>query len=221
MSLREDTGETLPALLERRRGIPRRRTAAVIGGVLALLALVLVLLYDPYDGKDKYTHESDPVFTVLLTPGVVRRVEPRGGELLRMVTRKGGVRLTTTILPFELPAYEGDMSGVFPVLAQARIEQLRDTVPGFDLTDEGKARLHGSPGYQIGFNYGTAERPAFGREVYLLPSEDLGFEPGDRNGVIIRYRESRSRPRLNARTRPAVKAMKSAFRSFQFGDDRY
>ena len=209
-------GETLPALLRRTRGIPERRTLAAFGVLAALVVVALFALRDPLDGKTQRVHAAKPVFNTLYTAGLVQPVAPQGDEYQRYEARRGPLDIAVTVRPLALPAYKGDVSGVLPVTMERHIDTLQGDIPGFAVTDEGKARVNKAPGYQVGFTYGTPDRPSTGRDVLVLPPE----EPGVREGVIITLRQSRGPARPGAKGKALVKAMKSAFRSFKFGADR-
>jgi hypothetical protein len=68
--------------------------------------------------------------------------------------------------------------------------------------EEGKARINRSPGYQLDYAGGTL--------VVLVPEDD----PGTRDAVLLAYRQP---PDAGRR---AVKAMRLALRSFEFGVGR-
>jgi hypothetical protein len=209
-------GETLPALLRRTRGIPERRTLAAAGVVAVLLVVAFLLLRDPLDGKTQRVHASKPVFNTLYAKGLVKPVAPRDDEFQRYEAARGPLRLSVTIRPFELPAYEGDVSGVLPVYMERHMAGLKRSLPGFAVADEGKARVNKAPGYQVGFRFGSPDRPSTGRDVLVVPEE----QPGVREGVIITLRQTRGRARPGPKGKALIKAMKSAFRSFKFGADR-
>ncbi|MEA2124994.1 MAG: hypothetical protein QOI80_1776 [Solirubrobacteraceae bacterium] len=209
--------ETLPQLLERRRGIPQRTTWLVAAGIVVAGALAyLLFVRDPLDGQQQVVHRGRPVFNVLLTPGVVRRVRPRDGELLRLVAHRGRVRATETVRPLRLPAYEGDVAGVLPVFADGHARRLGARLPGFRQTFDGKTPIHTAPGYRIGFTYGTPADPGTGADILLVPPES----PGVRDGVILSLRIARPSGRLPPRQRRALTAIRVAFRSFEFGPGR-
>jgi hypothetical protein len=178
------TEETLPQLLERRRGIPQRTTLlAAAALVLAGVAAVLLLR----SGPAKLVHASAPVFNVLQEPGV-RRVAARQGELMRL--RAG--RVTLAVRALELPPYEGDVAGLLPVYAT--------THSAARPAAEGKARLNRAPGYEVTFPGGS--------DTFLVPHERAS------TGVVLVLREPAGAPRR------AVRAMRSALRTFEFGTGR-
>ncbi len=218
MRLQAQFGETLPQIVERRRGIPRRTTAAVLVAALVVLTLLaLLVFYDPLGGKQQYVHRQAPAFNVLLTPSLVKRTTPHPGELLRLRGHRRGLDLAVTVRPLHLPAYRGDVAGMLPAFTVNYAGRLAGSVSNFKLQADGKARVHTAPGYQVGFSYGSAQRPGTGIDILAVPPE----LPGVRDGAIITFRQVNGRRRLGARGRALVKAMRSAFRSFEFGPDRF
>lgn len=216
MRVQPGYGETLPALLRRTRGIPEQRTLAAAAALAVLLVVAYLLVHDPLDGKTQRVHDRPPVFNTLYAKGLVHPVAPKGDEYQRYEAHRGPLRLEVTIRPLILPAYKGDVSGLLPVFMERHMAGLKRALPGFTVTDEGKARVNTAPGYQVGFTYGGADRPSTGRDVLVVPPE----EPGVRKGVIITLRQTRGRNRPGAKGQALVKAMRSAFRSFKFGSDR-
>ena len=216
MRLRPEFGETLPQLLRRRYGIPERRSWLGAGVVVVLLVVAFLLVHDPLDGKAQLVHRSAPVFNTLYTPGAVRPAKPRAGELQRYVGRRGPLRVEVAVRRLRLPPYQGDLAGALPVFATAHADRLAARLPGFEPTDEGRARVGGAPGYQVGFRFGPPGDRTTGRDVLVIPPE----QPGARDGVVITYRETRGGVQPGARTRAVLKGARSAFRSFKFGDDR-
>lgn len=208
--------ETLPSILRRRYGIPERRTYLAALLITVLLAVVIVLLRDPLDGKAQRVHASKPVFNTLYTAGVVEPVRPHAGELQRYEARRGPMRISIAIRPVDLPAYQGDVSGLLPVYTQRHIEDLRRELPGFELLTEGRARFNKAPGYAVEFRYGKPGNRTSGQDAFVVPPD----EPGARDGVIVSYREHRGAIKAGPRTFAVVKAARSAFRSFKYGSDR-
>lgn len=210
-------GESLPALLERRRGIPPRTTLLVAAALVALGVVVFLVLRDPLDGRTQIVHEDAPVFNMLYDADLVRRMDPRPGELERFETRAGDLRLAVTVQEVELPAYRGEITGILPVHAERHMADLRERLPGFELTAEGKARVGRSPGYQVVFRYGDAEVPSDGIDVFVFDEE---AKPGNRAGVLLTFRhEGGSRPR-GGPGHARIRAMRGVFRSFAYGTDR-
>jgi hypothetical protein len=87
-------------------------------------------------------------------------------------------------------------------------------LPGFELRGEGKARVNDAPGYQLRYRSGPADRRTLGLDIFLVP------EDGDREGVLLRYRQTNPPRRPGERGRELAKAARKVFRSFRFGLDR-
>jgi hypothetical protein len=208
--------ETLPAILERRRGIPQRHTLTAAAIVVALGVAAFLLLRDPLQGKAQRVHASAPVFNTLYNADLVHPVKPQGDEYQRYEAHHGKLDIAVTVRPLLLPPYKGDVAGLLPVFTERRIVDLARRYPGFKVLDEGKARVNKAPGYQVGFSYGSRARPGTGRDVFVIPFE----KPGVRRGVIISLRQERGPHRPGAAGKALVTAMKSTFRSFKFGSDR-
>jgi hypothetical protein len=212
MQTKPGYGETLPTLLQRRFGIPERRTLIGFGVLVALIVVAVLLLRDPLGGRTQAVHEARPVFNTLYRAGLVTPAKPRPGELQRFTARQGPVRLTMTVRTLRLPAYRGDVAGLLPVYAERHIARLSSAIPGFAATSEGKARVQGAPGYEI--NYRTAHG-ATGRDVIVVPPD----EPGVRDGLLVSLRQT-GRTQGRAAAIKVVTAMRSTVRSLKFGADR-
>jgi hypothetical protein len=216
MRVRPGFGETLPALLRRTRGIPERRTLIGAGVVAVALVIAFLVLYDPLDGRTQRVHDTRPVFNTLYLKGVVEPVAPKGDELQRYEAHHGRLDLSVTVRPLRLPAYQGDVAGLLPVFMERHMRGLAARLPGFQVTEEGKARLNKAPGYQVAFTYGTARRPSQGRDTIVVPDQ----QPGVRDGVVVSLRQARGPHPPDAAGKEVAAAMRSAFRSFKYGADR-
>jgi hypothetical protein len=212
--VRPEFGPTLPALLQRRLGIPRRVTLAAVALLLAA-AMAATAVRLSADDTVELVHRGPPAFTLLYVPEVVRPAPPRGGELVRLGARTGGVVLSITLRPLRLPPYRGVAAGALPVHAKRHIASLRSNLDGFDLRGEGKARVNDVPGYQVAFRAGRAPRRIYGRDVLVVPDR-----PGARDGVVISMLQANTGAPLTAADLEAIAVAKKAFRSFRFGTER-
>jgi hypothetical protein len=186
----------------------------IVAAAIAVLAAGgYLVLHDPNGGLDQYVHHGTPTFNMLLDSSRVHRAKPEAGELLRLVAKRGPVRAEATVRPLHLPDYDGDVNGLLPVYAEQHARELATTIPGFEQTFDGKTPVHTAPGYRIGFNYGS---DGTGADILLVPPE----APEARDGVVVSLRIERPSGRLHARQRKALKAMRVAFRSFEFGAGR-
>lgn len=203
--------ESLPALLQRRRGIAPRTTWLVAVALVVVLAVAVLVLRDPYGGRTPYVHRAKPVFNVLITPKV-HRGEPRGDELLRLVGRRGGVRAVGTVRPLHLDEYPGDLAGLLPVYADAHARAIAARIPGFRRVKDTKARVHTGPGYWVGFESDAG--PGF--DILAFPPE----VKHPRDGVVLSYRTRRPPGRLARPQRRILRKVKKSLRTFTFGSSR-
>jgi hypothetical protein len=212
MLVRPELGPTLPALVRRRFARPERVLIGAAVGAVLLAAAVLVPLLSRgggLDGKAQLVHRSEPVFNLLYTPGDVRVVEPRAGELARLHARGHGIDAEIVVRPLQLPEYRGNISGVLPIVAY------RDAIlpaRGATLLEEGKARFNKAPGYQVRLR--TSPQTTT-RIVYLLPGDS-----GVRDGVRISLRQTGPGRAPDDATKALATSVKKAFRSFRFGTSR-
>ena len=211
--VRPEFGPSLPELISGRFSVSRR--AVAIGGVVALIVLVLAIRLATDDGRDQLTVHGKPSFNVLYDPGQLHRAAPHPGELMRLEGRRGPVAVDITARRANLPPYSGDViGGQLPLFTAQYANRLKAALPGFVLGDEGKARLNQAPGYQIAYTSGTPGNRTYWREVFVMPKAD---QP-DRT-VVMRMRQTFS-GRAGAPARAFVKAAKKAYRSFRFGTGR-
>ena len=206
-------GPTAPALARRHLG-PRGGRRLAVATLLVVGAVVALVAAGSGDGLDTLEHRSRPVFTLLHPPDQVRRVPPRAGELVRLEAARGPLRTAVTVRRLSLPAYDGSVSGLLPILAERHAAALARELPGFELRGEGKARVNDAPGYQLRYRAGPPERRTIGFDIFVVP------EDGDREGVLLRHRQTNPARRLGEPGRELAKAARKAFRSFRFGLDR-
>ena len=206
-------GPTGPELVRRRLG-PRGRRVVFAAAALVLLALAALIASRAGDGLTRLEHRSAPQFTLLHPAGDVDRVKPGPGELVRLRSGRGRLRMVVTIRRLQLPPYRGSVSGLLPVLADRQAAALARELPGFRLRTDGKARVNDAPGYQLRYRAGPPNRRTLGTDVLVVP------EDGDRDGVLLRFRQTNPPRALDETDKDLVKAARKAFRSFRFGLDR-
>lgn len=206
-------GPTGPQLIRRRLGQRGRRLLAAAAAIV-VLALALLIATRAGDGLTTLEHRSKPVFTILHPAGVVRRVAPAPGELVRLQSHRGRLRMLVTVRRLTLPAYRGSVSGFLPVYADRRLRGLAAELPGFRARTDGKARVNDAPGYQLRYRAGPASRRTIGIDILVVPKD------GDREGVVLRYRQTNPPRPLDTGQKALVKTTRKAFRSFRFGLDR-
>jgi hypothetical protein len=209
--VRPEFGPTLPALLRERFGLPPRATIAAVVVLVVLAGVVAVAVRPGTPGDTQYVHEGEPVFNMLSTAGLFDRVEPQGDELVRFHGERGAQRATVTVRPVELPATGGDVShALLPVFASAHTDRLREEIDGFQLLEEGRARVGTSPGYEVSFR----APGLFGSDVVVVPGED---DP--RGAVLVSIRREVDGP-LGEAAHELSAAARSTYRSFAFGRER-
>jgi hypothetical protein len=210
--VRPEFGPTLPTLLRERFGLPPRATIAAVAVLVALGAVVAIAVRPGTPGDTSYVHESEPVFNMLSTSGLLDRVEPQGAELVRFEGERGPQRVSVTVRPLELPATGGDVShALLPVYASAHEDTLREEIPGFELVEEGRARVGTSPGYEVTFRSGSE---LFGSDVMVVPGED------DPRGAVLVSLRREVDGKLGEAAQELSAAARSTYRSFAFGRDR-
>ena len=166
------------------------------------------------DGLKLLEHRSAPVFTLIHPPAQVHRVAPHPGEVLRMTSRRGALRMAVTVHRLTLPPYRGSIAGLLPVYADRHARALAAGLPRFRALADGKARINDAPGYQLRYRYGPPDHRTHGIDVFVVP------EDGDRDGVLLRYRQTNPPGGPGGAGRDLVKATRKTFRSFRFGPDR-
>ncbi len=215
--IQPEYGPSLPVLLRDRAGIAPRVTVAVVVALVVLFGAAMVIVRPGADDGEQLVHEGNPVFNVLYEPDVLRAVQPRPGELLRLEGERGHPAVSVTVRPLSLPPYRGDIShGLLPVFAVRHIEALKARYDGFKLLGEGRARVNDAPGYEVLFRSGPPSARTFGSDVLLVTAENEG-----RDAVILSLRrEVAGRRRLGEAGREFSKVARKAFRSFRYGRDR-
>ena len=201
-------GPTAPELVRRRLKPGARR---LLYAAIALVVVALALLVIGHgDGLTELKHTAAPQFTLLYPPSQVHKVKAGAGEIMRLRSGRGRLRMVIAIRRLTLPAYQGSVSGLLPVLADRQAAALARELPGFRLLADGKARVNAAPGYQLRYRSGRTQ----GTDVLVVPQD------GDREGVLLRLRQTNPPTGLGQPQRDLVKATKKAFRSFRFGLDR-
>jgi hypothetical protein len=194
----------------------RARVGLAAVGVLALVVLAFfVWAFLPHPKGVHYVHRSDPAFN-LRYASAFRRLAPQRGEMLHIRRRVGGRTLDAfAVSRLTLPSYSGDVAGVLPVYAERVLAELRVAYPGLHLVEEGKARVNLVPGYSILFRVGSGRNRMFGREV-LLPKP----EAHPREGVRLALRTFKGTVVHNPRDLGVSGALRSPYRTFQFGTEQ-
>ena len=203
-------GPTLPELAQRRFGWRERTTVALLVAAAALIVVGLLLVRPEVDSQTKYVHHDAPVFNLLYDNGALHEVAPEGDEIVRLEGRRGRLAAAVAVERLALPGATGDVAhGVLPAFASEHVKALRAELSGFELIQEGRARVNGAPGYEVRFRTGRT----FGNDLMILPSEE---EAGD--ALLVKARRTTTgRRKLGKRERRFNKQLAKAYRSFKYG----
>jgi hypothetical protein len=209
-----DLGPSLPAVLRRRFGVRERvSTAVALTLVVAVAAALVVRSYATR--PEQIVFRAGPTFNLQYSSNVLRRVSSQGGELVRLELRRGKLSASITVDRLRLPAYAGNVtSGLLPVYVDGYERRLRGVEDGFQLRDEGSARVNSAQGYQVGFRSGPPGHFTWGRDMLLVARDE-----NVRDGVLLRLRQSKVGT-VTKHDTEVLDSVKKAFKSFDFGTDR-
>lgn len=178
-------GPTLPQLLaprlDRLPTFARRAAAVVLVIVVAVVVALILRSHDPV-----YSHGGPPALHFHTTyPRTLARVTPPRGSLLQLEQRDAGGRLVASfrITPIRLPAYGGEISGLWPVYAWNYMQRLRASLgprAAFLEYNDGRTRIIKTPGYQFSYTRQIGNAVYFGRVVFITPALQ-----GNRRGLIL------------------------------------
>jgi hypothetical protein len=202
---------TLRDELQRLR--PRWRTPVTALLILiAALALLLLLRGSSQPGTH-VVHDGQPAFNLRYT-APLKRVKTGPGELLHLEWRENGVlRASFVVEPLKLPPFQGDVGGVFPVVASRDLDALKSRFPGLEPVEEGKARVNKVPAYSMTFR--ASRKPRLYGRVVVLAEPVSGSRDGFRLVML-------ATPKGGADKAGDVAArcvLKSAYRTFRFGTE--
>jgi hypothetical protein len=190
------------------------RVAAAAGGVLLVIAVVLVALSTRPDLT--YVLEHEPVTFNFAYGPQFQRV-PKAGTVVALSNVRNGLFLDSYVVrPLALPAYRGAVGGMLPVYANGYIEQLRRRYRGFEFVGEGRTRVNNGIGYQVTFRAKRGGRTIYGRHQLLVQDTPDGL----RGGVVLELTSTAAAGTPNATEIGNHGALKQALRSFRFGADR-
>jgi hypothetical protein len=207
-------GPTLPEVARRRFGWRERTTVALLFAVAAIVALGLFVVRPEVDPLAKYVHHDDPVFNLLYRRSALHRVDPQGGELVRLEGERGRLAVAIAVEKLALPPAGGDVAhGQLPAFASHHIDELRRELPQFQLRAEGRARVNNAPGYEVRFRTGPPGRRTFGNDLMILPTEENAADAL----LVTARRTLTGSPRFGKREAALNKATAKAYRSFKYG----
>jgi hypothetical protein len=217
--VRPEFGPTLPELLGPRiRRLPRVAQLALAAvAAIVVVALVAVLLRGSRDTRPHAVVRA-PIAYNLIYPPPLQRVQPRGGETLRIQTPAGtSAPQSFAVSTLRLPAYHGDSTGILTLMSANLISRMRATIPGFVWRGDGRVSYNHQPGYEILFQAKIGGRTTYGRRTLLVP--DSATPPHEGVDIMILAARSAAIPRVDA-VAASTGALKTAIRSFRFGTER-
>jgi hypothetical protein len=190
---------------------PSVRWAAIALLALAALLALVALVGSSAQPGTHVVHRGAIPFNLRYT-GPLRAVKPGPGELLHLEWRSAGrVQASFVVEPLRLPAYRGDVGGVFPIVASRDQDALRARFPALEPVEEGKARVNQVPAYSSTFRASRKPR-LYGRVVLLTQPV-----PGARDGFRIVMLATPLGGADKAGDVAARGMLKTPYRTFRFG----
>jgi hypothetical protein len=181
--------------------------------VLIVVAALLALVRGSAQPGTHVVNRGTVPFNLRYT-GPLKQVKPGPGELLHLEWRSGGALLASFVVePLRLPAYQGDVGGVFPIVASRDQDALRARFPALEPVEEGKARVNKVPAYSSTFRASRKPR-LYGRVVLLTQPV-----PGARDGFRIVMLATPLGGADKAGDVAARGMLKTPYRTFRFGTE--
>jgi hypothetical protein len=209
-----DFGPSLPQLVRSRFGVRQAITTAVAIALLVIVGALALLRYSA-TRPESIVFRAGPTFNIQYSKSVLHRVDPPEQELVRLEARRAGLTARIAVARLHLPAYAQNVtSGLMPVFADGYAKRLASGFAGFQLRDEGSARVNDAQGYQVGFRAGPAGSYTWGRDILLVPRDE-----NVRNGVVLSLRYTTRGP-LTKRGESTLNKVRRSFKSFNFGADK-
>ncbi|MBA3328181.1 MAG: hypothetical protein H0T43_07760 [Solirubrobacterales bacterium] len=211
-TVKPEYGPTLSQVLA---PLPRRVRVALGAAAAVVLAAALIVALRAGEEETAVIVREPVTFNLIYGPGIERGSEP--GALLALGRRRGDLFLDSFVVrELVLPLYRGAASGTLPVYAFGYIGELRRRYAGFELVEEGRTRINNAIGYQVVFRARLGERTLYGRHLLLVAQEPEGL----RRGVVIELASTPATGTPNAGATGNAGPLKTALRSFRFGEDR-
>jgi hypothetical protein len=177
--VKAEYGPSLPELFESRVvRVPRRLRAllaAVTIGVVVIAGLSLAR------GGASSVSRSVPGLSFGFAYSSMR-LEPTPAGQYALLAQRRGAQLVARIEvgPLRLPAYEGDFSGLAPVVMANYARALVAHTPGLVLQTEGPTSVNGVPGYNLTYTQALDGTTYYGRVILVTPSQS-----DDRAALLI------------------------------------
>lgn len=210
--VKPEYGPTLRQILAPRSWVLR-------AGVLVLVLAIAVAAIDAalqVHAGERTALVRKPVTFNLAYGGQFKRTSVPG-RLLSLEHRRAGLFLDSFVVrSLVLAPYRGSVSGILPTYAFDYINRLRRRYAGFELIEEGRARVNNAIGYQVIFRAKLGDRTLYGRHVMLFaPAPD-----GVRQGLLLEIASTPAAGTPAVESVGLVGALKTPFRSFRLGTDR-
>jgi len=212
--VRSEFGPSLPALLAA-RGVSRRAMATG-GAALVVLAAAAWFGLHALDDSEQLVVDGPPEFNLLYAPSALHEEPPKEDELVRLEGGRPNVSVELTVRAVDVPEEEGAavVGGYLPILAERRLADLEDLYGPVGVIDEGKSRINGQPGYQIGFRTERGKELLFGRDAYVFEEETDVTQ-----GLLLSLRRT-IRGKQTAADEEFFDMVKEAFASIALGSGR-
>jgi hypothetical protein len=202
--------EFRPTLNDELKG--RRARWPIIAVLVLIVVAVLAALVRKSEQPGTHVVHTGPVSFNLRYTGPLKRVAAKPGELLRLEWRQHGVvQASFVVEPLRLPAYSGDVAGIYPVTASRDQAALRKRFPGMEPVEEGKARVNTVAAYSSTFR--ASRKPRLYGRVVLLAAPT----PGARDGFRIVMLQTPGGGADVADDVAAHGILKTPYRTFRFG----
>jgi hypothetical protein len=210
--IKAEYGPTLLQLLAQRPR-PVRIAAAVLAVVILGGAVAIALTTRP---DETAVLVRKPITLNFIYGNQWDRVQ-QPGAIIALRNSDGPLFLDSYVVrELSLPPYRGAVGGMLPIYATTYERTLPARYRDYEFVGEGRARINNAIGYEVTFRARTGTRRLYGRH-YLLVEET---PDGRRHGVII---ELQSTPAAGTPAADEIGnhgALKTALRSFRFGEDR-
>ncbi|MGH2839697.1 MAG: hypothetical protein ACRDKY_02595 [Solirubrobacteraceae bacterium] len=204
-----------PTLLQLLAARPRR--VQVAAGAFAVLLVVAAIVI----GLRSRPNETvvllrEPTTFNFAYPPHLHRVK-RPGTLVALRRARGDLFLDSFVIrDLRLPPYEGAVGGMLPLYSHDYMRGVRERYPGARFINEGRTRINNGVGYQVTFQGRRDGRPLFIRHFLLVPE----LPDGQRRGVLIELESTYGAGTPDAASTGAIGPLRTALRSFRFGEDR-
>lgn len=204
-----------PTLPELARSAPRWVQVLALVAAFLVIAAMIATRVESGEPDQAFVHRGSPQFNFVYGDRLTRRA-PARDEIVALEERRGALFVQSfAVRQIDLPAYNGDVGGILPIVGERELAALEDRFTDFELLAEGKARINEVAGYSITFQAREGERRLYGR-VILLP------EPvqGSRDAVALELLGTPVSGVSRAQDVGTNAVLRPPLRSFRFGTER-